>query len=392
MHKNFSRNSRLFICSDLIYTLTGIFIETFLVAYFLKITDSNITKVAFYYITIYLLLGIGNVFMGRIIKKIPDKCRHILSLGIIFRALFILFIILLSFKIATYYILIAILYAISESLYWVPHEIIYIDITHKEDRKSFMAIKKILSKIINIIAPIILGTSIQLYSFSKIAIYVFILSLIQIVLSLLIKPNIKKIQKEKYNYKEFKRNITKKIKQYRFASIAYGIIESSISTLIVIITMMTFKTSFKLGILTTIFAVFSCVSLFLYNKFYNKKNAKVILFLCSFVLVFGVVGLLFDINKISLILYNFAYSITFCIFDAVYNTKKADLVNVCHLENRKEEYIGYSAISLSIGRVVGYVFMLIVSFSNNILYFKILLALVTLFAPIYAYIISLIEK
>lgn len=52
--------------------------------------------------------------------------------------------------------------------------------------------KKILCKIVNVISPIILGTSIEFYSFTKIAVYVFALSVIQILITLFINTNIKK--------------------------------------------------------------------------------------------------------------------------------------------------------------------------------------------------------
>ena len=101
--------------------------------------------------------------------------------------MFILFIVILSEKIANNFILIAIIYALSETLYWCAHELIYIDVTNNENRKNYMSIKKILSKILNIISHIILGTSIELYSFAKIAVYVLILSVIQIIITLFIK-------------------------------------------------------------------------------------------------------------------------------------------------------------------------------------------------------------
>ena len=53
----------------------------------------------------------------------------------------------------------------------------------------------------------------------------------------------------------------------------------------------------------------------------------------------------------------------------------------------REEYIGYTSISIGLGRIIGYILMLIVSFTTDIIYFKILLAAVTLFAPIYCYLI-----
>lgn len=390
MNKKIEKNAKLLIASDLIYSLTGVFVETFLVAYFLKVTNKNITTISIYYILIYTLTSLGNIVMGKIIKRVPDKSKQIMSFGIVARALFILFIVLLSEKIATNYILIAIIYAFSEMLYWCAHELIYIDVTNNDNRKKYMSIKKILCKIVNVISPIILGTSIEFYSFTKIAVYVFALSVIQILITLFIKTNIKK-EKRQYNFNEFieyiKRNKLKKIQKYNLSAISYGIVESSISTLIVIITIMTFKTSLNLGILTTIFSAFSMLSLMLYDKFYNKNNAKFILALCSIIVVIGVIGLLINISKTSLVIYNFCYMVTFCIFDVVYNTRKGDLVKECKIDKYREEYIGYTSIGIGIGRIIGYVLMLIVSFTSNIIYFKILLAVVTLFAPIYCYLI-----
>lgn len=390
MNNKIGKSAKFLIASDLIYSLTGVFVETFLVAYFLKVTNKNITTISIYYILIYTLTSLGNIVMGKIIKKAPDKSKQIMSFGIVARALFILFIVLLSEKIATNYILIAIIYAFSEMLYWCAHELIYIDVTNNDNRKKIYVHKKILCKIVNVISPIILGTSIEFYSFTKIAVYVFALSVIQILITLFIKTNIKK-EKRQYNFKEFmeyiKRNKLRKIQKYNLSAISYGIVESSISTLIVIITIMTFKTSLNLGILTTIFSAFSMLSLMLYDKFYNKNNAKFILALCSIIVVIGVIGLLININRTSLVIYNFCYMVTFCIFDVVYNTRKGDLVKECKIDKYREEYIGYTSIGIGIGRIIGYVLMLIVSFTSDIIYFKILLAVVTLFAPIYCYLI-----
>ena len=77
-------------------------------------------------------------------------------------------------------------------------------------------------------------------------------------------------KKDKYSFLNFikyiKNNNLKKLRYYNLSGVAYGIVESSISTLIVILTIMTFKTSLNLGVLTTIFAIFSVVSLTIYNK------------------------------------------------------------------------------------------------------------------------------
>lgn len=262
-----------------------------------------------------------------------------------------------------------------------------------------MSLKKMLSKTIHIIVPIILGTSIELYSFSKIAIFIFSLSVIQIIISLFIKPESLKNNKDlskKYSIKKFlkyvKKNNIKKIKIYQLSSIAYGIIESSISTLIIIITIMTFKTTINLGILTTLFAICSIFALYLYNKLYNSNNSKFFLILTSIFMIIGVIGLLIDINKITLIIYNFAYAVSMCIFDVIYNTKKGNLVEECNISKYRIEFIGYSSFFITLGRIMGYTFMLVASFNNNIMIFKSLLIVVTLFVPIYGILVNKLEK
>lgn len=391
MKNKIGNSAKLLISSDLIHVLTTIFIDTFLVAYFLNITNENLSIISLYYIIVFSLRFLCNFILGKIVKKYPKLCNKILSIGITIRALFILLIVLLGKLIAKYFIIIAIIYAISETLYWCSHEIIYVDVTTKNNRKKYMSIKKILSKIVNIIAPIILGTSIELYSFIKISIYVFILSLIQIILTLLIKNNNDNKTSKEFNYIKFlkyiKDNNITKIKTYNLSGISYGIVENIISTIIIVITLMTFKTTFNLGILSTIFAIISMIPLLFYNKYYNKNNAIFILTLVTMMVLISVFGILIEIKKSTLVIFNFAYIIAFTIYDVIYNTRKGNLVNECNIEEYKEEFIIYSSNSVLIGRIIGYTLMLIVSFTSNILIFKILLVLCTILTPVFSYLI-----
>ena len=396
MNNKIGKSAKCLMASDLIYTLTALFLETFLVAYFLKVTNDSIIQISIFYIIIYSLLGGGNVLIGKLIKIKPKFRTKILSIGIIFRALFILFIVILREKIAIYFPIVAILYGVSEVFYWVAHEVIYIDVTTNDNRKNYMSIKKILGKVTNIVAPIVLGSSIELYSFTKIAIYIFILSVIQIIISLQIKTDNREENIEKFNISKFLKTLNgtqkEKLNKYTKSAIAYGVIESSIQTLVVIITMMTFKTSFNLGILTSIFSICSIIGLYLYKKFYNRKNAKIILYLCSTLIILGVIGLVLDINKITLIIYNFVYTISICILGVIYDTKKGDLVKECNIEKWKTEWVIYVGLFIATGRILGYILMLIAGMFNNIIFFKILLIVVTLFAPIYTKLMHNVEN
>lgn len=391
------KNAIFLILSDLIYTITALFAETFLVAYLLKITNDNITQVSLYYMIINFIHAIGSIFIGKFIKDGKYNKTKILSLGIMIRAIFILFIILLGNKLSNMFIIVAIFCAISETLYWSTHEMIFVGITNNGNRKSYMATKKIASTIVNIVAPIILGSTIELYSFTKIAIYVLALSIIQIILSLQIKLDKQSnIETTEFSIKNYINTIKSKkdlkVHKYYRSNLLYGIIEDPMKTLVTIITIMTFKTSLNLGILTTIFSIFQIAVMYLYKKFYNKNNAKYILFTISSLIFIGAIGLVIDIEKITLIIYNFACTTGLCIFDAIYNTQKGDLINECNIEEYDVEHVMFNSVLTCSSRFIGFSLILFVGLIDNMIVFKGLLAVIATLVLIYSRIIVNIER
>ena len=397
--KKLSQNEKYLIANDLIYKITALFAETFLVAYFLKVTNENIVQIAAYYIIVHAIMGIGSLLIGNFIKDKPRVRTKILSVGVIIRALFILFIVILGDKLASNYVIVAIFCGISETLYWSTHELIFVDVTNNGNRKDYMAIKKILGTIVSIVAPIILGSTIELASFTKIAVYVFVLSAIQILLSLKISPDhfcANNSQNEKYDIKQYIKELRKsensKLKSYYKSNLLYGIIEDPMSTLVTIITVMTFKTSLNLGILTTIFSICSIGALYLYKKYYNKKNSKVLLTVCSTLILIGATGLVINIGKVTLVIYNFACTLGLRIFDAIFNTQKGDLIEECHIEKRNVEHVMLNAFLTDLSRVIGFCLILIVGLINNMIIFKILLLFIALCVPIYSKMIVDLEN
>lgn len=391
------KNSIFLIASDLIYTITAIFAETFLVAYLLKITNDNITQVSLYYMIINFIHAIGSILIGKFIKDKKYNKTKILSLGIIIRAIFILFIVLLGNQLSNMFIIVAIFCGISETLYWSTHEMIFVGITSNSNRKSYIVTKKIASTVVDIVAPIILGSTIELYSFTKIALYVLILSIIQIFLSLQIKIDSKSdIETTKFsiinyiNTIKYKKNL--KVHKYYKSNLLYGIVENPMKTLVTIITIMTFKTSLNLGILTTIFSIFQIAVMYLYKKNYNKNNAKYILFAVSSLIFIGAIGLVIDIRKITLIIYNFACTTGLCIFDAIYNTQKGDLIKECSIEEYDVEHVMFNSVLTCLSRFIGFSLILFVGLIDNIIVLKGLLAIIAILVLIYSRIIANIES
>lgn len=390
MKNKLDKSSKSLMTCDLINSIVNLFGETFLIAYFLQVTNENIVQVSIYYIIVYSLLSIGNFMQGNILKSKPQKRVVVYRFGIIVRSIFILLIVLLKEKISDYFIVIAVFYGIAAALYWTAHDIMNTEIVDNENRKKYMTVKRMLEKLINIVVPIILGTSIELTSFTEISVYIFMLTVIQIVISLNIDKNrfTSKGIEEKYSLKKYIKSLSneQKIKVKRINKLAflYGAMMDGVRVSVVIITIMTFKTSFNLGILTTVFAIFSMMSLYIFNKKYEKKYAKGLLIFCALPVVLGVIGLIFNISKTTLILYNFAYCITIYILEVMFKIKADDIVKEYKIEKWIVEYHTFIAGFMDLGRITAFLLMMIVGFLNNVIYFKILLLIVTISIPVYA--------
>lgn len=398
LNKKLNKSAKFLITSDLIYTITALFAETFLVAYFLNITGNNITQISLYFIIVYGIKTILQLIIGRFIKNNSKVRAKTMSIGIVIRAIFILYTFLLGENLKINFVIVALIFGLSETLYWATHELIFIDVTNNNNRKDYMSIKKILSTIVKIVAPIVLGTSIELYSFSKVAIYIFVLSVIQIILSLQIDSKEFSINNngEPYNLRKYihvlRENKLKNIRKFYVSSFFFGIVLNTLATIVTVITVMTYKTSFNLGVLTTVFSVFSILSLFIYKKIDSKSRIKKFIIISSLLVVISVLGLLLNISKATLIIYYFTYSITICIIDTAFNTKKGDLIKNYDIEKYNVEYVMICETFTEIGNVFGYTLMLIAGIIGGIVSFKILLILVTLCVPIFTKLLIDIER
>ena len=106
----------------------------------------------------------------------------------------------------------------------------------------------------------------------------------------------------------------------------------------------------------------------------------------------SVIGLLLNISKATLIIYYFTYSITICIIDTAFNTKKGDLIKNYDIEKYNVEYVMMCETFTEIGNVFGFTLMLIAGFVGGIVSFKLLLLLITLCVPVFTKLLTDIDK
>lgn len=377
-----NRNTIGLMGTCLINNILYMFLNTFMVAYFITLTNYDYRLISIYYILSFIGILLTFLLLGGIIKN--KNQVGVFRSGIIFYCIYILVVALLKEKIVEYYMYLGFCYGIIQGLFWVAAHTLINEYT-KNVENSFVSFKSMLSKFFKVFFPIVFGASIQFTSFSYIARIVVILSLLQFVFSLFINDK-GKINSKKYDLREYIKYI-KNNKEFNTAykvSACDGIVHYLLETLITILVVMTFKTTLSLGIITTICSFVSILSVYVFQ--YKLKSNKTILSISSVVMVISVILLLVSINKITIIIFNLCNSIFLVLLMNTAEQKSYDVIN----RDKKivKDYIVEHQVTwqivLNVSRIMGYVVLFIASLFNNMMVFKVLLVLVTIVIVFYS--------
>lgn len=376
--------------SLLINNVLYMFVNTFMVAYFITLTNYDYKQISIYYVLSFIAILLTFLTFGRIIKN--KNQVWVFRSGIIAYCLYILILAFLKEKIVTYFAPLGLFYGIVQGLIWVAAHTLVNEHTQNNTNK-FISFKSIISKILKIFFPIVFGVSIELTSFSYVAKIVILLSITQFIFSLFIEDKAKTYDK-KYNLKEYI-NLVKnndKFKTVYKLCICDGIVNYLLETLIVILTVMTFKTTISLGVITTITAICSILSVYIFQ--YKLKSNWKILKICNIMMISSVLLLLINISKPTIIIYNICTAIFLVILSNTGDTKRYEIVSENEIVVKDyivEHQVVCEAI-LNITRIIAYILLFVISLFNNIVLFKILLLLVTIVILIYSKLLIKLKK
>ena len=362
-----------------------IFLGPFLTAYFIKTSQESIIDLSIYYIFSYILLAIGTFIVANIIK---NKFRiGMFRIGVILNFFYIMSIIVLKEKIINHLEIISVLYGISSSAYWFPDN---------NERTEYTVKSKIVSSVIGILCPILLGSIITATNYELTAVIILFISLIQIILSFMLMPKEEK-NLPKFNFKNTW-NKLKNNKQIRKMSIVEFFIGMNVSdgvleVLMTVLIFNSFKTNMNLGIITSITTVLSMICVHMYGKIYKNRDDKKIIIISSILPVISVLILLVWRNNITVIIYNVCYVIFTSLLTL---TREIRLFNLSDSyivdKNNQCEFFAIREGILNCGRVFGYLMLLLAGVSGSNLVLNVVMVLLTLSIFIMGLNIRKIEK
>lgn len=303
-------------------------------------------------------------------------------IGVILNFIYIMSIIILKENIVNHLGFISVLYGISSSVYWFPYNLFVINKIHNSERTEYTVKSKVISSLIGISCPIILGSLITVTNYELTAIIILFISLIQIILSFLLVPdktnNLLKFNLRKTFNKLKDNNQIRRIYIVEFF-IGMNVSDSALEVLMTILIFNSFKTNMNLGIITSITTILSIIIVNIYGKVYKNKSDKNIILLSSIFPVLAVLLLIFWRNNITLIIYNICYVIFTSLLTL---TREIRLFNISNSEivdqNNQLEFFSIRECILNLGRIFSYTLLLIAGLSKNELLLNVVMIILTL--------------
>ena len=359
-------NKEVIMYLKLLKNILSIFIDSFLVLYFLTVSENNILPLG-----IYKLIGVTTLFITlflfRNISKSKNR-KNLLITGIMFDLIYFLFIFTLKESIIKYSYILGIIYGLEEGLYYsVFNSYESAGITNKE-RLKFYGNYETYKSLVKIIFPIIFGVLITKTGFIESITLVMIIVILRIVLSFLYKDN--NVPEGKTNLKKFLDLIKdKKDIKYIFKIDFYnGFIFSSgaFTYIVTIYIIKVFNTNFSLGIFTSLFSLASALIGYLFANYINKKEYPSLLKLSTLFTTISLLILLIKCNLITIICFNFLQTILSTLFSLINDYTKSHLSNIKEIRTKyKIEYYLCADFMLFLGRSISYILFILMAFISE---------------------------
>ena len=368
--------------------IISVFLGPFLVAYFVSVSLENINSLSLFNILNYLFLCLFGMITGYVIEK--KGTIFVFRIGIIMRFLCVLLIMTLGSNITAHYGILSFFYGFSSMFLNLPFNLYHTDVVQNSDRASFEFKMNVIKIFVSVFTPAFLGFLISTTNYQLTALVILIFSFIQIVASFYLKPLPKSD-----NVYDLLGSLKKSLKNKQEREMLYieflnGLIFSDgvLGTIITILIMISFKSEFHLGIISSYISFISLIFLFMYSKYYKGRNDKKVILCSGVIIFFSMILFALNITNFMVIFYNVIYGIfgtgilTFIYGIRLFNLAKKKISN-----NEKTEYWSIREIVLNLGRVLGYYLLFIVSIFG-LAYLKYFLLFLSFTVLIFCYLLA----
>lgn len=360
-------NENILVAADVLLSSKSSFMNVFLMGFMINISASS-SPVSFvvYCIIRYTLMACFAVLF------LPFYRKHTVAawrMSMLFSILEIVSVVFLDAKAVYFPCIIAIFNAADSSFYWRPK--MHFDVTEVPDsrRLAFKGRTSILTEIVKIVMPLVLGFLIGNSSYTRVALIILGISLMQLLLSLCFRPTKKHTGPVSGHKASQMYDIIMKHESMRklFAiQLVRGFVICSSAYLVIsqICLYRSTDSSMDVGIFTSLSSVIAIITVFIYRKIRQTSHQKAFLaaFIPAIILLPASMILIPNNPVLSIALYVFMQSIVNGLFDGTVTQTRLQGLLSTHLkdDSYRIELECLSEIALSVGRVVGLTILLFI--------------------------------
>lgn len=352
----------------LLKSILSIFVDSFLILYFLTLSNNNIIPLGIYRIVSMFVVFI-TIYLLRNISKTKNRI-YLLRIAILLDLIYFLSIIFLKEKIIDYIYVVGILYGLEEGFYYSVMSMFESDGITNSERAEFTGHFTIAKSLLSIIFPLLFGSLIATTGFRKSVLVVLIIITIKMLLSFTYKDkNIPKRQKtdlKKYlTVIKKDQNIKQMYKINFFNGLTYS--KGAFQNIISIYIIKVFSDSFSLGIFTSIFSLISCLIGFLFANYIKKKDYSNIIKISMSMTIISLVIMVLKCNMATIVIFNFFQTISKELVDLINENSKANISNLSTIRKEyKVEYFLGVEFMLFLGRMLSQSLFIIMAFIDII--------------------------
>ena len=388
--KIFGRTQKSLLAVQIFKVALEIFTNTFLTSYIVSLNQDNIfgsglLNIGLLFISQYAVYITLYFLISYFVKK--SKRTNFLRLGVLINTCLIVIFVFFGKQLSSWVMLAGAMIGCADAFYYSSYLVLKNELNSRANMYNYNLFATILGNLTKVVIPVILGYVIDLFSYSYIAIYVVILGLVQFGLTFLVKTtNITNSKFELKKYSLFLKEDEKARGELKYtywnAILAGG--KNTYKIIVVVLTVMIFKTNFSLGILTSIFSLITIGFLFLFK--YVDKKSKINMFWVYFITgllpLLTCIILLCFFNEVTLIIYNFVLTFALCMSDYLGSLERDSIIKNVGKREYIAEHQFFVELFQNIGRIVSYALFICVSLFASMLAFEILFCFLISLSPI----------
>lgn len=382
-----NREFNTFTINKLLRIIVFIFIDTFFSVYFFNLVNYDLLPIAIYNLFIYVGLFSSFYLIKNLMKK--GLKRELYQIGISLTGLYLLLILLLKENIVNYIIILGLVNGLGQGFYYYPTNIYDTELISNKDRDKYTGYLNMINMVLNIFVPIVLGLLLNKLSYITVGKIIIVIIVLMYFLGFFLKRKIVKTTKFELAefWKYFKNDFKKLIVIRYLEGLTYS--SSAIALVITYYSILYLNNNLYIGILTSIQGVLALFTCLLFTK-RNKKYDKKIINISNLLITISLLTLFIKTNMYSLCFYLLIQNSLLIYVQLINKNNVSNITNnYKEIKNKyKEEYHLVMELILNLGRITGFIILIMISLLKNIVYLKIIIAVSVVFYFILLYLLK----